>query len=92
MLRKVNLYEVWNKQVGHISNKILKFMFDAFKNYYSNYEVYSLSKHTKLSFYNSNFKNNKKFELVQSDVWGPTPITSCIRYFIIFIVDFSKIT
>jgi hypothetical protein len=56
-------------------------------------EVYSLAKHTKLIFCNSNSKSNENFELIHFDVWGPAPVTfyNEFRYFIIFIDNFLKI-
>jgi hypothetical protein len=71
---------------GHTSNKILMFIINISKNYCSNYEVCSLTKHIKIPFYNFNSKSNEKLELVHSDVWGPALVTSYndFRCFIIF--------
>jgi hypothetical protein len=73
--KKNYLYKVWNKRMGHPSDKILKLIVNGSQNYCSNCEVCSLANHTKLLFCNSNSKSNEKFKLVHSDVWGPAPIT-----------------
>jgi hypothetical protein len=80
--------------VGHSSDKIFKFIFNFFKEYYINCEVFSFAKHIKLPFCYYNSKGNDMFELVHFDVWGSAPIISYndYRYYVIFIDDFSKIT
>jgi hypothetical protein len=57
-------------------------------------DIYKLAKLTKPLFQLSLSKSSAPFELVHSDVWGPTPITSYneFKYFIIFIDDFSRAT
>jgi hypothetical protein len=47
------------------SDKILKLIVNVSQNYCSNCEVHSLAKYIKLSFCNSNFKSNEKFEHVK---------------------------
>lgn len=46
----------------------------------------------KLPFGLSNFISSAPLELVHSDIWGPTPVTSSLghRFYIHFIDDFSK--
>jgi hypothetical protein len=80
--------------VGHLSEKILKLMFDFSKDFYNKCEVYKLGKQTKLSFCDSNSKSNEVFKLIHSDVWGPTSIDSYngFKYYIIFIDNFSRAT
>jgi GAG-pre-integrase domain len=85
------LSELWHKRVGHHSDKILKSMFKFFKEYYNKCEVCRLAKHTRLPFYNSNFKSSEIFEFAHSDVWGPAPVDSYnnFKYYVILIDDFS---
>jgi uncharacterized protein (DUF1919 family) len=51
-------------------------------------------KMSQLTFSNSCIHATKPFQLVHSDVWWPTPITSIngTRYYVSFIDDFSKFT
>jgi hypothetical protein len=77
-----------------LSDKILKCLFNFLKLINSYCAVCELGKCTRLSFNLSNHKSEKYFDLIHSDVWGPTSIESfnVYKYFIIFIDDFSKIT
>ena len=45
-----------------------------------------------MSFNNSESISNSIFELINSDVWGPSPVASISgsRYFVIFINDYSR--
>ena len=47
-----------------------------------------------LSFNKFDFVASKPLELVHSDIWGPAPIilTNDFRYYLVFIVDYSKFT
>jgi hypothetical protein len=85
---------LWHKRIGHPFDKILRCIFDFKILDCNNCEIYKLEKHTRLPFDLSNYKSNKPFELVHSDVWGPAPIESFngYRYFVIFIDDFLKTT
>ena len=53
---------------------------------------YQLGKQLTLSFNNSKFISNNIFELIYSDVWGPSPIASIggSRYFVVFIDNYSR--
>jgi GAG-pre-integrase domain len=90
--KKEELGKLWHRRVGHPSDKILKCIFDFPKLDNSNCETCKLGKHTRLPFSLSNYKSEKPFDLIHSDVWGPAPIESYngFKYFIIFIDDFSK--
>lgn len=52
-----------------------------------------LAKSYKLLFSTSHFVTNKSLELIHSDVWGPSPLSSSygFEYYVIFIDDFSNI-
>jgi hypothetical protein len=80
--------------VGHPSDKILNLIFDFSKDFYNKCEAYKLGKQTKLPFCDSNSKSNEIFELIHSDVWGPSPIDSYngFKYYVIFVDDFSRAT
>ena len=51
----------------------------------------SIRKTANLSFNNSESISNSIFELIHSDIWGPSPVASIggSRYFVIFIDDYS---
>ena len=53
-----------------------------------------LGKQTALPFNNSVSHAFSPFDLIHSDVWGPSPITihGGSRYFVIFVDDFSRYT
>ena len=45
-----------------------------------------------MSFNNNESISNSIFELIHSDVWGPSPVASIggSRYFVVFIDDYSR--
>ena len=51
-------------------------------------------KQTALPFNNNVYHALSPFDLIHSDVWGPSPITTQggSRYFVIFVDDFSRYT
>jgi hypothetical protein len=51
-----------------------------------------LNKSHKLPFHESSIKTSTPFELIFSDVWGPSPITSVngYRYYLIFVDHFTR--
>ena len=56
------------------------------------YTSCQLGKQPALSFNNSEFISNSIFELINSDIWRPSPIASIdgSRYFVVFIDDYSR--
>jgi GAG-pre-integrase domain len=93
-IRKKDEFELWHKRLGHPSCKILNRLFGVSFEKCMECDICKLAKLTKPSFQLSLSKSSAPFELVHSDVWGPTPITSYneFKYFIIFIDDFSRAT
>jgi len=54
-----------------------------------------MGKHNRVSFPSRvNNSSSLAFELVHSDVWGPSrvPSSKAFRYFLIFVDDFSRMT
>jgi GAG-pre-integrase domain len=88
--KEEKLSTLWHRRIGHLSNKILKYLFDFLNLDNSSCEVCKLGKYTRLPFNLSICKSEKPFDLIHSDVWDPTPIESFngYKYFIIFIDNF----
>jgi hypothetical protein len=57
-------------------------------------EVCELAKHTHATYPSSNERSQDPFEVVHSDVWGPSIVTSLLgeRWFVTFIDGFSRCT
>jgi len=56
---------------------------------------YEMGKHHRVFFLSRvNNHNSSAFELVHSDVWGPSPVllSKDFRYFLIFVDNFSRMT
>ena len=56
------------------------------------YTSCQLGKQSALSFNNNESISNSIFELIYSDVWGPSPVASIggSRYFVVYIDDYSR--
>lgn len=87
---------LWHARLGHLPLNIMSLMFpNKFSNKTSiQCEVCTLAKHHRASYPVSNHHSSTIFELVHTDVWGPTKTASHFgfRYFISFIDDFSRTT
>ena len=69
----------WHRRLGHISKSRLKSLFHngALSQVLFPLSLctgYKLVKHLALPFNNSLFQTTSNFQLVHSDIWGPTPI------------------
>ena len=55
---------------------------------------YQLAKQPALSFNNSDSFSHASFDLIHSDIWGPSPTATIggSKYFVIFVNDFSRYT
>lgn len=88
---------LWHARLGHPSPKKLH---QALKTFLpSNSHILSstcnscfLNKSHKLPFHESSIKTSTPLELIFSDVWGPSPITSVngYRYYLIFVDHFTR--
>jgi hypothetical protein len=95
--------EVWHKCLGHLKSVILSRMLNSCllgnKEHISKHlsfdcSVYKFGKSKTLSFPSHGSRAAKCFDIVQSDVWGISPVISHARYkyFVTFIYDFSWYT
>jgi hypothetical protein len=52
---------------------------------------YQLAKQPALSFNNSDYFSHVSFDLIHSNIWGPSPTATVggSKYFVIFVDDFS---
>jgi hypothetical protein len=92
----------WHSRLGHPHSKILHTILqslpttivDSSSSSHSFCKHCVLGKMSQLPFPISCTHATKPFQLVHSDVWGPTPITSIngSKYYVSFIDDFSKYT
>uniref|UniRef100_A0A8R7PAD8 Integrase catalytic domain-containing protein n=1 Tax=Triticum urartu TaxID=4572 RepID=A0A8R7PAD8_TRIUA len=57
-------------------------------------DVCELAKHTRATYLSSSERSQTPFEIVHSDVWGPSVVTSLLgeRWFVTFIDGFSRYT
>ncbi|GJW15105.1 gag-pol polyprotein [Tanacetum coccineum] len=93
-------FYLWHSRLGHVSGSSLRFLastgalekLDA--NDISYCSVCKLAKLSALPFGNSVSSSNSPFDLVHSDVWGPSPVYTKggSRYYVLFIEDFTRYT
>jgi transposase InsO family protein len=91
--------DIWHKRLGHPNARVLQHVFSSHlhkrvppKLPFCKHCVQG--KMTQLPFPHSTSTTHFPLELVHSDVWGPSPITSIngTRFFVIFVDDFSRFT
>ncbi|KAK9912822.1 hypothetical protein M0R45_036662 [Rubus argutus] len=93
-------HSLWHQRFGHPSNEIVTVMLNKTgisslpSSNSSICEPCLLGKFHKLPFPKSVSRCQKPFELVHSDVWGPSPHLSIdgFRYFVLFIDDCTRFT
>jgi GAG-pre-integrase domain len=84
--------KLWHWRLGHASENVLHKLIPLKNFNNSDCDTCRFSKQTRLSFPLLNSKTSKSFELVHSDVWGPTLVVSYdnFKYYVTFIDDFSR--
>ena len=98
--RTNNLQEVWllHRRLGHASfgylRRMLPSLFHEIKESDLHCEVCILAKSHRVSFPPSMNRRLFPFELVHSDVWGPSPVStlSGIKWFVTFVDDCTRMT
>ena len=90
---------LWHSRLGYASiSKVKQLVYKGLLGSVSNksfdYMPYQFGKQTVLPFYNSVSHALSYFDLIHSDVWGPSPIHTSggSHYFAIFVDDFSQYT
>lgn len=99
-LGKCVKHSLWHQRFGHPSNEIVSAMLKTSgiscvpKTEASICESCLLGKFHKLPFPKSSSRCQKPFELVHSDVWGPSPHLSIdgFRFFVLFVDDCTRFT
>ncbi|KAM2668187.1 hypothetical protein EV2_019802 [Malus domestica] len=85
--------QLWHQRLAHPSQPILSSLFPNLGKVLIPCETCHLSKDTRLPFNSSLSRASKLFELVHSDVWGPTCESfDGYKYYVIFVDDFSRTT
>ncbi|KAI3664859.1 hypothetical protein L6452_43468 [Arctium lappa] len=93
-------FDLWHARLGHLSLARIKSLasLGMLGKCVSSDSISCLScklgKHHALSFESNDFNSNSPFDLIHSDVWGPTPHSSMggAHYFVIFIDDHTRDT
>ena len=88
---------LWHSRLGHaLSSRVQQLVSRGLLGSMSkdNFDCTScqLGKQPALSFNNSESISNSIFELIHSDIWGPSPVASIggSQYFVVFIDDYSR--
>nr|CAN70361.1 hypothetical protein VITISV_033646 [Vitis vinifera] len=88
---------LWHSRLGHASSsRVQQLVSRGLLGFVSKDIFYctscQLGKQPTLPFNNSESISNSIFELIHSDVWGPSPVASIggSRYFVVFIDDYSR--
>jgi hypothetical protein len=90
---------LWHLRLGHVSvQKLRTLISSGFLGQvkYDSVDCVScqLAKQPALSFNNSDSLSHASFDLIHSDIWGPSPTATVggSKYFVIFVDDFSRYT
>lgn len=91
---------MWHQRLGHPSSQTLSRLLSGHQIKVSGYSTSSLcsscqlGRKTKLSFLPSSCVTTGPLQLIHTDVWGPTPLSSIsgFKYYVIFVDDWSRFT
>ena len=92
-LKSIHENQLWHRRLAHPSESVLFKFFTSVSTSDITCHTYQLSKFTRLPFVNSQSRACKPFEMVHTDVWGPTAESrEGFKYFVLFIDDFSRVS
>ncbi|CAL9022379.1 unnamed protein product [Prunus brigantina] len=84
---------LWHQRLAHPSETVLSNLFPSLCKNSIKCDACHLSKFARLPFKSSVSRATKLFEIVHSDVWGPTfESFDGYKYFVTFVDDFSRVT
>ena len=95
---KVKRIWLWHRRLGHASfgylRKLLPSLFNGVSDSDFQCQDCILAKSHRTSYHLSLNKRSVPFELIHSDVWGPSPIATRngIRWFVTFVDDCTRMT
>ena len=84
---------LWHWRLGHPSSQNIRTIISVESSISSlGCESCELDKHHRATFPSQVNSSNSPFELVHSDIWGPScmPSIKGFRYFLLFVDDFSR--
>ena len=90
--------KTWHARLGHVNFQYLCTLFPALikacKQTEFHCEICALSKHVRNSYIPRMHRSPDMFDLIHSDVWGPSPVVSLSghRYYVTFIDDHTRCT
>ena len=95
---KLKTIQLWHRRLGHASfgylRKLLPSLFGNISNSSLKCNVCTLAKSHRASYSPSLHKRTIPFELIHSDVWGPSMVTTQhgVRWFVTFVDDCTRMT
>ena len=93
-LSHVQKHQLWHQRIAHPSEPVMSKLFPNYCTNTHECEICQMSKATRLPFVPSKSRTSKLFEVVHSDIWGPSRVESFdgYKYFVTFIDDYSRVT
>ena len=85
--------QLWHQRLAHPSEIVLSTLFPNLRKIKNQCDVCHLSKFARLPFTSSMSRASNPFEIIHSDIWGPTLKSfDGFQYFVTFVDDFTRIT
>ncbi|KAM2882470.1 hypothetical protein COP2_015447 [Malus domestica] len=93
-LSHVQKHQLWHQRLAHPFDPVMSKLFPNYCTNTHECEICQMSKATRLPFVPSKSRTSKPFEVVHSDIWGPSRVESFdgYKYFVTFIDDYSRVT
>ena len=93
----MSLKENWHRKLGHLNNKVIEKVLKNCNVKTSSHDQFSFSEACQfgklplLPFKSSSSHAKEPLELIHNDVWGPAPILSPSKYYVLFIDDYKQV-